>query len=220
LDERNLVNGHAELEPGRYLSEVAHAGTWVGTGVATLRATHARRQRLIASSLGSECVEASGLHHGNISPYLAALPPYFTGVAVRAAKTLGTAFRNAIAIPRLCFGRASPEGARIASTGDQAVAAAMTCPHRPPRRRPEHHQPCQAKTVCVPLVTMKGASYRLRRRGIDSLPSIKTQEPGRLRPRTGGLVFDRHIGLIFECPRQHRARGVLRRQNEVELFLG
>jgi hypothetical protein len=29
--------------------------------------------------------------------------------------------------------------------------------------------------LCVPQVTLKGASYRLRNRGIDSLPSIKTQ---------------------------------------------
>ena len=28
--------------------------------------------------------------------------------------------------------------------------------------------------LCVPLVTLKGASYRLRGRGIDSLPSIRT----------------------------------------------
>jgi DNA replication protein DnaC len=43
--------------------------------------------------------------------------------------------------------------------GDQAVAAAMI-------DRIVHH---------ADVLTMKGASYRLRNRGIDSLPSIKTQ---------------------------------------------
>jgi DNA replication protein DnaC len=43
--------------------------------------------------------------------------------------------------------------------GDQAVAAAMI-------DRIVHH---------ADVLTMKGASYRLRGRGIDSLPSIKTQ---------------------------------------------
>jgi hypothetical protein len=28
--------------------------------------------------------------------------------------------------------------------------------------------------LCVPQVTLKGASYRLRGKGIDSLPSIRT----------------------------------------------
>jgi DNA replication protein DnaC len=45
--------------------------------------------------------------------------------------------------------------------GDQAVAAAMI-------DRIVHH---------ADVLTLKGASYRLRGRGIDSLPSIKTQEP-------------------------------------------
>jgi DNA replication protein DnaC len=45
--------------------------------------------------------------------------------------------------------------------GDQAVAAAMI-------DRIVHH---------ADVLTLKGASYRLRGRGIDSLPSIRTQEP-------------------------------------------
>ena len=44
--------------------------------------------------------------------------------------------------------------------GDQAVAAAMI-------DRIVHH---------ADVITLKGASYRLRGRGIDSLPSIKTQD--------------------------------------------
>jgi DNA replication protein DnaC len=43
--------------------------------------------------------------------------------------------------------------------GDQAVAAAMI-------DRIVHH---------ADVLTLKGSSYRLRNRGIDSLPSIKTQ---------------------------------------------
>jgi hypothetical protein len=43
--------------------------------------------------------------------------------------------------------------------GDQAVAAAMI-------DRIVHH---------ADVLTLKGASYRLRGRGIDSLPSIRTQ---------------------------------------------
>jgi DNA replication protein DnaC len=43
--------------------------------------------------------------------------------------------------------------------GDQAVAAAMI-------DRIVHH---------ADVLTLKGASYRLRDRGIDSLPSIRTQ---------------------------------------------
>jgi DNA replication protein DnaC len=43
--------------------------------------------------------------------------------------------------------------------GDQAVAAAMI-------DRIVHH---------ADVLTLKGASYRLRNRGIDSLPSIRTQ---------------------------------------------
>jgi DNA replication protein DnaC len=45
--------------------------------------------------------------------------------------------------------------------GDQAVAAAMI-------DRIVHH---------ADVLTLKGASFRLRGRGIDSLPSIRTQEP-------------------------------------------
>ncbi|MBG6109070.1 DNA replication protein DnaC [Frigoribacterium sp. CG_9.8] len=45
--------------------------------------------------------------------------------------------------------------------GDQAVAAAMI-------DRIVHH---------ADVFTLKGASYRLRGRGIDSLPSVRTQEP-------------------------------------------
>ena len=45
--------------------------------------------------------------------------------------------------------------------GDQAVAAAMI-------DRIVHH---------ADVLTLKGASYRLRNRGIDTLPSIKTQDP-------------------------------------------
>jgi DNA replication protein DnaC len=45
--------------------------------------------------------------------------------------------------------------------GDQAVAAAMI-------DRIVHH---------ADVLTLKGASYRLRGRGIDSLPSIRNQEP-------------------------------------------
>ncbi|TCM46907.1 ATP-binding protein [Kribbella sp. VKM Ac-2568] len=45
--------------------------------------------------------------------------------------------------------------------GDQAVAAAMI-------DRIVHH---------ADVLTLKGASYRLRNRGIDTLPSIRTQNP-------------------------------------------
>lgn len=45
--------------------------------------------------------------------------------------------------------------------GDQAVAAAMI-------NRVVHH---------ADVLTLKGASYRLRNRGIDTLPSIRTQDP-------------------------------------------
>jgi hypothetical protein len=44
--------------------------------------------------------------------------------------------------------------------GDQAVAAAMI-------DRVVHH---------ADVLTLKGASYRLRNRGIDILPSIRTQD--------------------------------------------
>ena len=44
--------------------------------------------------------------------------------------------------------------------GDQAVAAAMI-------DRIVHH---------ADVLTLKGASYRLRNRGIDTLPSIRTQD--------------------------------------------
>ncbi|MBK8730585.1 MAG: helix-turn-helix domain-containing protein [Tetrasphaera sp.] len=44
--------------------------------------------------------------------------------------------------------------------GDQAVAAAMI-------DRVVHH---------ADVLTLKGASYRLRNRGIDTLPSIRTQD--------------------------------------------
>lgn len=44
--------------------------------------------------------------------------------------------------------------------GDKAVAAAMI-------NRVVHH---------ADLLTLKGASYRLRNRGIDTLPSIRTQK--------------------------------------------
>lgn len=45
--------------------------------------------------------------------------------------------------------------------GDQAVAAAMI-------DRVIHH---------ADALTLKGARYRLRNRGIETLPSIKTQNP-------------------------------------------
>jgi DNA replication protein DnaC len=45
--------------------------------------------------------------------------------------------------------------------GDQAVAAAMI-------DRIVHH---------ADVLTLKGASYRLRNRGIDTLPSVRTQDP-------------------------------------------
>ena len=45
--------------------------------------------------------------------------------------------------------------------GDQAIAAAMT-------DRIVHH---------ADVITLKGASYRHRGRGIDSFPSIGTQDP-------------------------------------------
>lgn len=45
-------------------------------------------------------------------------------------------------------------------SGDQAVAAAMI-------ERVVHH---------ADVLTLKGASYRLRNRGIDTLPSIRTQD--------------------------------------------
>jgi DNA replication protein DnaC len=59
--------------------------------------------------------------------------------------------------------------------GDQAVAAAMI-------DRIVHH---------ADVLTLKGASYRLRGRGIDSLPSIKTH-PSALRPITAWGVGEGH----------------------------
>jgi len=50
--------------------------------------------------------------------------------------------------------------------GDQAVAAAMI-------DRVVHH---------ADVLTLKGASYRLRNRGIDTLPSIRTQDPADSNP--------------------------------------
>jgi hypothetical protein len=45
---------------------------------------------------------------------------------------------------------------------------------------------------------LKGASYRLRGRGIDSLPSTKPEpELGRLEPHASGLIVARHNGPIF-----------------------
>lgn len=70
--------------------------------------------------------------------------------------------------------------------GDQAVAAAMTA-------RVVHH---------ADVLTLKGASYRLRNRGSDTLPSIKTQDTATENTRTGGLVFERRIGLTSERCRQ------------------
>ena len=74
--------------------------------------------------------------------------------------------------------------------GDQAVAAAMI-------DRVVHH---------ADVLTLKGASYRLRNRGIDTLPSIRTQDTADQAARTGGLVFERRIGLIFERCRHRRSR--------------
>ena len=54
------------------------------------------------------------------------------------------------------------------------------------------------------VLTLKGASYRLRNRGIDTLPSIRTQDTADHKARTGGLVFERRIGLIFERCRHVR----------------
>jgi transposase/lambda repressor-like predicted transcriptional regulator len=70
--------------------------------------------------------------------------------------------------------------------GDQAVAAATI-------DRIVHH---------ADVLTLKGASYRLRNRGIDTLPSIKTQDTAHEATRTGGLVFERRIGLTLERCRQ------------------
>lgn len=53
------------------------------------------------------------------------------------------------------------------------------------------------------VLTLKGASYRLRNRGIDTLPSVRTQDPANWTAPTGGLVFNRHIGPRFE-PRRHQ----------------
>ena len=39
--------------------------------------------------------------------------------------------------------------------------------------RSQRHRQLQ---LCVPLVTLKGASYRLRDRGVDTLPSIKAEQ--------------------------------------------
>lgn len=41
---------------------------------------------------------------------------------------------------------------------------------RPKRVDAQNHLQDQ---LCVPLMTLKGASYRLRNRGIDTLPSIR-----------------------------------------------
>ncbi len=48
------------------------------------------------------------------------------------------------------------------------------------------------------VLTLKGASYPLRNRGIDTRPSIRTQDPADWNRRTGGLIFDRRIGPKFE----------------------
>ncbi len=50
---------------------------------------------------------------------------------------------------------------RVGVFADQAVAAAMI-------DRVVHH---------ADVLTLRGASYRLRNRGIDTLPSIRTQDP-------------------------------------------
>ena len=51
-------------------------------------------------------------------------------------------------------------GSRGGVSGEQAVVAAMI-------DRVVHH---------ADVLTLKGASYRLRNRGIDTLPSIRTQD--------------------------------------------
>jgi IstB-like ATP binding protein len=67
--------------------------------------------------------------------------------------------------------------------GDQAVAAAMI-------DRVVHH---------ADVLTLKGASYRLRNRGIDTLPSIPTQDTADENRRTDGPDFERRNGLADTC---------------------
>jgi hypothetical protein len=43
-----------------------------------------------------------------------------------------------------------------------------------PRDFVSRRQHCGQLQLCVPQVALKGASYRLRGKGIDSLPSIRT----------------------------------------------
>src|SRR5829696_4317932 len=70
--------------------------------------------------------------------------------------------------------------------GDQAVAAAMI-------DRVVHH---------ADVLTLKGASYQLRNRGIDTLPASRPKTRQTKNRRTGGLVFERRIGPTFERCRQ------------------
>jgi len=44
------------------------------------------------------------------------------------------------------------------------------------RLRRQDDDACQAKTVCVPLVTLKGDSYRLKDRDLGRVPTAKTEE--------------------------------------------
>jgi hypothetical protein len=46
---------------------------------------------------------------------------------------------------------------------------------------------------------------RLRNRGIDTLPSIRTQDTANQKPTNRGLVFERQIGLRFKLADQARA---------------
>ena len=69
--------------------------------------------------------------------------------------------RNEKVVSSILTGGSAGERARVGVVGDQAVAAAMI-------DRIVHH---------ADVLTLKGASHRLRGRGIDSLPSVRTQEP-------------------------------------------
>jgi hypothetical protein len=62
---------------------------------------------------------------------------------------------------------------RVYGRPSQRAASHLT-PAVDPRQPCIHPQSELEDQLCVPLMTLKGASYRLRNRGIDTLPSIRT----------------------------------------------
>jgi hypothetical protein len=68
------------------------------------------------------------------------------------------------------------------------------------------------------VLTLKGASYRLRGRGIDSIPQHQNTEPGRLDNTIGGLIFGRrsasYSGVVNSWPFPHHDQGVLQQPGQ------